>query len=408
MIYYTMQKPQHLHPSDLQGLSRLAVDATRGMTDLVEATHLTIARLPGLCDPPLHGRTRGITGLVYANIRGVTRLVGSSLNLLLAGVIPFLDQPATTPQREALLAALNGVLGDHLVETRNPLAIPMGFRLAGQPLKLERQALAAAFPAADGRIVVLTHGLCMNDLQWQRQGHDHGAALGRDLGYTPVYLHYNSGLHISSNGAAFAALLEELLASWPAPVTELVILAHSMGGLLARSASEVAAQSGLAWLQHLRKIIFLGTPHSGSPLERGGHWIDRLLGANPYSAPFARLGRVRSAGIADLRHGSLRDSDWQGRDCFSHNCDALQPLPLPEGVAGYACAAVTAETTVLKDRLANDGLVPLASALGEHADPAFDLQLPAERKYVRRGIGHFDLLSDPEVYTRIKAWVMAG
>ena len=118
----------------------------------------------------------------------------------------------------------------------------------------------------------------MNDLQWKRKGHDHGAALARDLAYTPVYLHYNSGLHISTNGRAFAELLEALVRLWPVPLTELVLIGHSMGGLVARSACHYGALARHEWLRRLDKLVFLGTPHHGAPLERGGNWVDMLLG----------------------------------------------------------------------------------------------------------------------------------
>ena len=76
----------------------------------------------------------------------------------------------------------------------------------------------------------------MNDIQWTRKGHNYGTALAEVLGQTPIYLLYNSGRHVSTNGQDLSELLEKLLAQWPVPVEELVIVAHSMGGLVARSA----------------------------------------------------------------------------------------------------------------------------------------------------------------------------
>ena len=115
-------------PSDLRGISLLAVEATTGMTDLVEAMHCNIARVPGL---PAQRPTRGITGLVYRSIRGVTRLVGGGLDAVLAPAVARLGDGGSPPGREALLAALNGVLGDHLAASGNPLAIPMRLRRDG-------------------------------------------------------------------------------------------------------------------------------------------------------------------------------------------------------------------------------------------------------------------------------------
>ncbi|MCZ7653807.1 MAG: GPI inositol-deacylase [Rhodocyclaceae bacterium] len=195
-----------------------------------------------------------------------------------------------------MLAALNGVLGDYLEASGNPLAIRMSLRRKGSALQLDKNALAAAIPNAGGRLLILAHGLCMNDLQWKRQGHDHGAALARDLGYTPVYLHYNSGRHISTNGREFSGLLDALLSAWPAPVDELTIIGHSMGGLLARSAWHYGMAEGRAWPLKLKGLVFLGTPHHGAPMERGGNWIDIALGLSP--TPRRCHGWARSAAPA--------------------------------------------------------------------------------------------------------------
>ncbi len=388
-----------LHLSDVRGLARLAAEATTGVTDLVEAVHQDVAR-------PLGMPRRGIRGLVYGSVRGIARLAGGGVDVLLAPFASRLGGRSSSRRREAWLAALNGVLGDHLAASGNPLAIPMSLRRAGKPLVLEREALEAAIPEAGGRVLVLAHGLCMNDLQWHRRGHDHGAALARDLGYTPVYLHYNTGLHASTNGRAFAGLLEDLIHAWPRPVEELVIVAHSLGGLVSRSALHYGARAAHEWPRRLRKLVFLGTPHHGAALERGGNWVDVLLEAAPYAAPFARLGKIRSAGITDLRYGNLLDEDWEGRDRFEPARDSRRPVPLPDGVRCYAAAATTGKTPGdLNDRLLGDGLVSLSSALGRHADPDRSLPIPEPHQWVGRGMNHMDLLSRPEVYSRIREWL---
>ena len=391
--------------ADLRGAARLATDATAGLTNLVEAMHERIARLPG-SGGTLDGRTGGISGLVYKTIRGVTRVAGGSIEALLGLLAPALGSYGEGRERDAIVAALNGVLGDYLVATGNPLATPMELRHAGPALTLEREALAAALPAAGGRLAVLVHGLCMNDLQWQRDGHDHGAALARDLGYAPVYLRYNSGLHVSINGRAFAQQLARLIEAWPQPLQRVVVIGHSMGGLVTRSALHYATQAQQPWVPRLDDLFFLGTPHHGAPLERAGHWVDLVLGATPYAAPFARLGKVRSAGITDLRHGHLLDEDWVGRDRFARGGDRRQPVLLPENLRCYALAAsLGAQGGALKERLLGDGLVPLDSALGVHKDPARALDFPPERQWVGYGMNHLDLLGRPEVYAKLKEWL---
>ncbi|MBK9608712.1 MAG: alpha/beta hydrolase [Betaproteobacteria bacterium] len=395
--------------TDLRGVSRLTIDAVTGLTDLVEAMHHNVTTASSMAGVAPKGRTRGITGFVYGTIRGVTRLVGGGIDAVLRQLGSLLGESGSSPTREAVLAALNGVLGDYLVESGNPLAIPMRLRHNGRQLELTAEGLAAVAAksgAPQTRLLVLLHGLCMNDLQWSRQGHDHGAALARDLGYVPLYLHYNSGRHISTNGREFAALMETLVQAWPAPIAELVLVGHSMGGLIARSALHVAHGSGHAWPRLVKKLVFLGTPHHGAPLERGGHWVDIFLGASPYTAPFSRLGKIRSAGVTDLRYGNLLDEDWVGRDRFARSRDHRVPVPLPRGVACYALAATTgAAAGDAKDRLLADGLVPLASALGMHVNPEKSLPIPEANQWIGYKMNHLDLLARPEVYQQIRRWL---
>jgi pimeloyl-ACP methyl ester carboxylesterase len=287
------------------------------------------------------------------------------------------------------LAALNGVLGDHLADTANPLALKMQFRREGSG------------PKPGGRIIVLIHGLCMSDLQWTRCDHDHAAALARDFGFTPVYLSYNSGLHISTNGRALAESLEALITQWPTPIEDLAIIGHSMGGLVARSACHYAEEADFLWRRKLNKLIFLGTPHHGAPRERIGHWVEGVVGRIPYASGIARLAKIRSAGVTDLRHGALLDEDWSAGD-------AARPriVALPQGVSCYAIAAsLAAGSAGLKGRLIGDGLVTVASAMGDHRDPARDLRIPADRRWVGVEMGHFDLLSRPEVYEQVARWL---
>ncbi|MES2976219.1 MAG: alpha/beta hydrolase [Pseudomonadota bacterium] len=374
---------------DLRGASRLTIDAVVGVTDLVEAMHRNIASGSSLAGIAPDGPTTGITGFVYRSIRGVTKVVGKSLDAALGTLVPMVDLPLAWPGRGPVIAALNGVLGDHLAASGNPLAVGM---------RLERRERDTG---PSGRILVLVHGLCMSGPQWLHKGHDHGAALARDLGYTPVYLNYNSGQHISVNGREFAQQMESLVGNWPVPVEELVILGHSMGGLVTRSAVYYAGGAGLAWPRHLAKMIFLGTPHHGAPLERAGSVIDMLLGATPYSAPLARIGMVRSAGIQDLRHGNLVDEHW-GRK----RPNASQQIHLPRDVNCYAIAAVQGDSAArIKNRVLGDGLVLVDSALGRHARASHSLCIPAEQTRVMTGMNHFDLLSRAEVYECLKAWL---
>ncbi len=392
-------------PSDVRGASRLAIDLTLLVTELVETMHHNIVRLPGPLGAATFEPVGGLTGFVYRRVRGVTRLVGGAIDAALAPLVPLFGGAPDWPGRDAVVAALNGVFGDYLDETGNPLAIPMHFRLGGTPLELEPAKVAAAAPAARSRVVVMVHGLCMSDGQWNRGGQDHGQCLARDLDADVVYLRYNSGRHISTNGAELAALLGRLQSAWPVPLSGIVLVGHSMGGLVARSACAAAADGAMEWLASLRALVFLGTPHHGAPLERGGHGVDLLLAASPYTAAFTRLGRLRSAGITDLRHGSLRDQDWAGRDAFAHGTDTRAPLPLPAGVDCHAIAGSLSRALPRGGRARSDGLVPVGSALGRHADARMALRFAPGHTWVAYGTGHLDLLASAAVYRQLRHWL---
>lgn len=388
---------------DLRAASKLAVDATHRVTSVVEDMHRTIASGPPLLGRPLELPARVLTSLVYGWIRGVTGVVGIGIDAALAPLAPLLGESEPSLERDTVVAALNGVIGDYLLETKNPLAMKMVFRRDGRALALEPKALGEAFPEATGRLLVLVHGSSMHERQWKWKGHDHGAALARDLGVTPVYLRYNSGLHVSQNGQAFAELLEELVDAWPVPVRELDLLGVSMGGLVSRSACHAAENAELGWRSKLRKLVTLGTPHHGSPIERGGNIIQLLLGVSSYSSPIARLGRLRSAGVTDLRYGNVLDEHWQDKERFAHAADTRRPLPLPTGVTCYAIAASLSQPDAPNPR--GDGLVPVASALGKHERSELALGFPEANQWTVFETGHIDLLHRAEVYERLRDWL---
>jgi pimeloyl-ACP methyl ester carboxylesterase len=383
------------HLADLQGASRLAIDAVLGVTGLVETMHHTIQLRPGpVGEAADAGRTRGITGFVYRCVRGTTRVIGTGLDTAFSPLVGLLPPGESSPERDAAVSALNGIYGDHLARTGNPLAIGMELRYQGQLLD-EPGALHEAVrrQGAASRLLLLVHGLCLNERHWQRNGHDHGAALSAEAGFVPLYLRYNSGLPIATNGQALSAMLQRLFATWPGKPPRLAIVGHSMGGLVVRSACHHAQESGHSWAGRLQDCVFLGTPHHGAPLERAGHRLDQVMDLSPYVAPFTRLGKARSAGITDLRHGRVAAREG----VF---------VPLPGRIRFYSAAAtLCARRGTLANRLLGDGLVPLNSALGVHRDARRELDIPKQRQWIGYGLGHMDLLSDAGVHAQLQGWL---
>jgi PGAP1-like protein len=419
---------RHLRSTDLRGLAKLATQATVNVTKMAEGVTQSVWSTLGAPSGKAKDQTRGITGLVYKSIQGVTKLLGQGAESLLTSLQPLLDKidldsnaPQESAPREAVLAALNGVMGDRLAESDNPLATPMTLRFMNETLNWEAMPDRALLT---GKVLIVVHGLCMNDLQWTVQNSEadgetanhtinHAETLAEKLGYTPVYVRYNTGLHTSQNGQTLSNQLELLSAMWPVPLEDISVLVHSMGGLVTRSAVHAAQRSKRQWVNKLKNIVFLGTPHHGAPLEKAGNWIDVLLDVTPYSAPFKRLVELRSSGITDLRFGHVLDSDWEDQDPKSRFKPKTKQeqidrehLPLPAGVACFTVAAtLAAKRGLLADRLIGDSLVPLNSALGVHRDPMRSLVFAKSSQLIVYRTSHVALLGSAEVGEQLVGWL---
>ncbi|PHR72489.1 MAG: permease [Lutibacter sp.] len=393
--------------SDLQGITRLITDATIGITDLVEDMHKRVVHPPFLPSTPIQHLITKVAGITYKNIRWSTRFIGNSTDKALGKLTSVLGEIKATDQREAIRSVLNGVIGDYLEKKENPLKINMQFRNQANTISLDSKSFAKTYPIINGKILLMVHGSCMNDIQWTRNEHNHGTTLAKELHKTPIYLHYNSGRHISTNGQEFNELLEELVRNWPVPVEELIIIAHSMGGLVSRSAIYYGQQQQKSWTKDLKKIIFLGTPHHGAPLEKIGNFLDVILESIPYTKPFARLGKIRSAGVTDLRYGNLLDGDWKNNDRFKMQGDQRKNIPLPENVACYSIAGVVGKEIDSKSsQLLGDKMVSVKSALGQHKDPDKNLNFKKENTFIAYESNHTELLSNRKIYAKIKSWIV--
>ena len=308
---------------------------------------------------------------------------------------------------EASLAVLNGAIGDYLVRTGNGLATAMGLvSRTGDPapLTLERAALSRALPAASPRVALLVHGLMSTASIWtMADGTDYGALLARDLGYTAVYLRYNSGLAIPDNGASLSRALDAFVAAYPVPIESLVTIGHSMGGLVIRSACHVGRLEGpRAWLPLVQKAIYVGTPHLGAPLERVGRAVARLLRTidDPYTRLIAEIADLRSDGLKDLGDADLRHEDRAARGARLR--DPHHPVPLLPEIQHYLVAGALSESPWLAT-LFGDSVVPVRSATAGLVDLTSGA-LPPSHVKILDGTSHLMLARDPQVYDAIREW----
>jgi triacylglycerol lipase len=322
-------------------------------------------------------------------------------------------RPTTTGHKamgrklEASLAILNGAIGDYLARSANGLATELCFvaGLGGQsPLVLNRPSLARAFPMASTRIALLVHGLMSTESVWEmKDGSDYGTRLASDLGYTPIYVRYNSGRAIADNGASLALALETLVEAYPGRLEEIVPIGHSMGGLVVRSACHAARLEKQRWLSKLRRAIYVGTPHLGAPMERVGRTVARLLGAinDPFTRLVAEIADLRSDGLKDLGDADLRHVDRVRRAGLGLR-DPQHPVPLLPEIQHYLVAGSLSDDPWLA-ALFGDAVVPVRSATAGHPSAALLAgAIPPSHVRLMPGLSHVMLAHDPAVYAFVR------
>jgi pimeloyl-ACP methyl ester carboxylesterase len=405
-----------MRADELRDAGSLAGTALDEITELAQGVHRAVAgRLFGLGGEriaPIRLMHDGIAALAYGGTRAGVKYLPPVAGLLAAG---FQDPAAASahdaPRGRFVLGAISGFWGDRIAERQSALAPQLRMRIHGGPLRHVPANIAAdAAGIATGRIVVFLHGLCETDLCWsfaaeKRWGDrtcTYGSRLRDDDGWTPLYLNCNTGLHISANGLELAEQLEELVQVWPVKVTEIALVGHSLGGLIARSAAHQGHELGHSWVKPLRHVVGLGTPHLGAPLERFANWGTHRLGRLPETQPIATWLNRRSVGIKDLRYGACVEADWDGfdpDDLLTDHCTEAVLLP---GVA-YSVASATLSREP-EGLFAHDLLVQHSSAHG--TGKVRSIPFDRERTFHLGGRKHhFDLLADAMVYDQLRGWL---
>ncbi|HEU0023040.1 MAG TPA: alpha/beta fold hydrolase [Thermoleophilaceae bacterium] len=400
-------------PDEVRGLSDLLFGELARAIGGIAAIHRGIAqRAFGGTGPggrPAQLAHDAISTGVYALLRSGAGLVGRGAGAALELRAPGDGRElSTSPRGSAVIAAINGLVGDVLEREDSDLQEPMSVRVKGRPVTPEPVALTKAFPRATPRLVVFVHGLMETEHAWRlgtdETGETYASRLSRDLGCTPVHVRYNSGRHISENGRSLSELLGALVESWPVEVEQIHLIGHSMGGLVSRSACHYGSAEDVEWVSGVRHVVSLGSPHMGAPLEQIVHLASAGLDALPEVRPFGSFLRRRSAGIRDLRHGSLVDEDWRDRDRDALRAAAITEVPLLDGAMHcFVAATVTSSPKHPLGRLVGDVLVLEPSASGRARDRRIPFR--AEHGMHVGGTHHLALLNHPEVYGQLRDWL---
>jgi|GEM_PF-421597 len=413
----------------LRGIISLVHDAVDKTVDLVdeghESTARTVLRVTDLIPTVEHHArlvnevrrlgTRGVLSSIKLLNRGVQVVENVALDMALPGdpgeetPVPMRSDAMTDEAlrigwvSDAVLALVNAVVGDHLDAKENDLRVAMQLRIGDRYFDPH----TAFLPEGTRRAALYVHGLGTSEWSWCLEGlsyhRDAGASFGslleRDLGIVPIYARYNTGRRISVNGRALERAIEGLVARSP-NLEELILVGHSMGGLVIRSACHYGGLAQRDWLGKVRRVFCLGSPHRGAPLEKLGNVLTGVLGAIdlPGTLVTARLLEGRSAGIKDLRHGALVDEDWLGKDPDALVDPGRAEVPLLPNVAYHFISAVlTQDPQHPLGQLIGDLLVREASAHG----PILSEHFPIETARFG-GVLHHQLQNHPAIYQVLK------
>jgi triacylglycerol lipase len=351
----------------IQGWPRLtAALAERAILPTVQEVHRAISdgafRLVGTLGRPGQRVHDHIVGRGYDTVRGVLRTAGE-LGELLA---PRLGQADAEVSPAALKARAwaHGAFAEELLAGIPEFELEVSLWVAGAQVPLDRGSLQAAYAEATGALTVFVHGLVDSEDVWRPRTPDDTslAAVAAAAGSTPLLVRYRTGLAIGRNGADLAQLLEGVTQAWPVPVTRIVVVGHSMGGLVARAACSTATARGHAWLTALSDVVYLGTPHLGSWLEKSANvagWAMRRFSTR--TAPIATFMEQRSRGIKDLRHGTLVEDGWEAATADGLLSGLMPDEPWMDGtthhlVVGQLRAAATHPLNIaFGDKLVRSG-----------------------------------------------------
>jgi len=398
---------------DIESLGDAAAEGLTVLNSLVRGLHTGISRrVFGSIGPaarPAQCVHDAIAGAVYGALDTAGHRVPPALAGLAATGLAFDDDPPLDerPGVAEAIAALNGIYGDELAGRDNALATTMSVRVAGHPVALTPDAVAAAFPRPTDELVVFVHGLCQTESSWRRAprpGADprpYGERLHQDVGFTPVDIRYNTGLHISTNGHQLDDLLTRLVEVWPVPVRRIALVGHSMGGLVIRSACHYGAERDRRWCRATRQVVCLGSPHLGATLEQGVNAASWLMIRLRETRAIAELLNLRSDGIKDLRFGALLDDDWADANPDEFLRDRCREVPfLPHARYHFVATSVAPAAVGM---VFGDHLVRPASASGRGRTRR--LPFGEADGLVLTGFHHFDLLNHPEIYDRLRQWL---
>ena len=295
---------------------------------------------------------------------------------------------------------LNGIVGDYLDGTGNELATEMAF--------YQNDGLPVQRFSTHKTLCILVHGLVDDESVWLKDEVKYGENLRKDLQLVPLYLRYNSGLHVSTNGQKLNHLLQSL-STLSSPAREIVFLCHSMGGLIVRSACSYGLEQDAPWTRSVSHVIFLGTPHQGSYWEKAGNVLTNSLDfiPRPYMKLAAQVGNLRSDGIKDLRYGYVRDEDWNNggdQDALLNNTKTKSNL-LSWASYHVVTGTITKDPNNFLSQMFGDALVHKLSAQGHSEIDDHHLPFVEEDVCEFPGIHHQRLSNDVLVYAKIKEWL---
>lgn len=308
---------------------------------------------------------------------------------------------------------------------------PADYRLpTGTPA--ERDALALTGDEAamltNGRALLFVHGTfstahgAFHDIPPELMQELHQRYGGRVFAFN----HYSLSHDPIENVRRFNAMLQDVL---PSGSLDVDIIAHSRGGLVARTLADGADAFGLDTSRvRVHRAVFAGVPNQGTRLAQPDHMIDMI------DRLTTGLNVVPAGGVADILeglliavkiigHGALKA--LAGLRSMDPNGDFLKALNAPgrrnDGFLAIAAnyqpqdaglkSLVSGTANALVDRIfehdANDLVVPERGVYDTNGCDSFPI---AEERRLRlpaaAGIMHTSMFNHPEVVSHLRNWLV--
>ncbi|TGK06822.1 alpha/beta hydrolase [Leptospira semungkisensis] len=293
--------------------------------------------------------------------------------------------------------SVSSIVGESFAGLVTTSEIKPSFRLEGKDVRVQ-EVLEDWKKSGSKKPILCIPGLFCDEGLWKTDSEISFSDIVLKEGYYPFYLRFNPGAHISDNGSSLLELMREILENPEIQKYKFDVLSYSQGGLIFRSALNLAKEQTFPLSSYIKKVLFISSPDGGSYIEKVGFW----LGLGAESLPVfpvqlvGYIGNQRSDAMKDLSHGIIREQDWKSG---SHLSRYWKPQYFGEldDIDAYQIYSFVAEEENPWSSWIGDGIVEKPS-LTLLSDSVYrKKENPDKRVRLLKGLSHYQIMPSAEL-----------